>query len=182
MLTCLACASDGKDGADSPAVKDGRDDMPANVIDCSAGDHDTDGDGRRDYTMECYENGNRKREIVYHPDGMTKDYEYTYYESNGNKKTRMDYTSDDTKFSETTYYESNGQRKTYLGYHPDGMTQSSEITFYESNGDRKTKINYYLDGTKHNGHPICYQDDGNTEEPCTQAKHGCDENSKTCIN
>ncbi len=64
MLICLACASDGKDGSDSPAVKDGRDDMPANVIDCSAGDHDTDGDGRRDYTMECYENGNRKREIV----------------------------------------------------------------------------------------------------------------------
>ncbi len=246
MLSCLACASEGKDGAAGPAGaegkdgidgsdgrdgadgKDGRDGGLANVIECIAGDYDSDSDGRRNFSIECYSKGRRKVRINYLENGITKDKEYTYYESNGNQKTEIYYFSAGSKFYHNSCYKEDGStyesctlekhgcdlhyscadltlygggktdciagdydpnkdtkinfsitchnsgaRKTYITYDTRG-TKKSEYTYYE-NGNLKTRIEY-------SDYPDCYEGDGETRESCTQAKHGCDENSKTCIN
>ncbi len=146
MLSCLACASEGKDGAAGPAGAEGKDGIDgvdgrdgtdgkdgriANVMECTPGNYDLDGDGRRDFTIECHSNGQRKARINYRPDGVTKSNERTFYESHGNPKTYAIYYSDGTKQSEHTYYE-NGNLKTAIEhsiypvcYKDDGKTKES---------------------------------------------------------
>ncbi len=196
MLSCLACASEGKDGAAGPAGAEGKDGIDgvdgrdgadgkdgriANVMECTPGNYDLDGDGRRDFTIECHSNGQRKARINYRPDGVTKSNERTFYESHGNPKTHAIYYSAGTKFYERTYYESNGYGATYIEYYSDG-TKFRENTTYESSGYQKSSIIYQMDGTKYDGYPKCYPDDSRTQETCTQAKHGCTSASITCIN
>ncbi len=194
MLSCLSCANDGKDGpagaegragADGKAGADGRngnDGWVNNVIECAAGDYDSNRDGVRDFSIECHNNGNRKSKISYLDDGVKKSTKRTFYESNSKLKTLIYYFNDGvTKNVEITFYESNGNRKALIYYRSDGVTRYSERTYYE-NGKLKTRIFRKLDGTKYDGYPECYKDDGKTKESCTQAKYGCTRASDTCIN
>ncbi len=151
------------------------------LTDCLAGsfDTDSDSDGKKDFSITCHDNGNRKARMLYRQDG-TKYREYTYWE-NGNLKADIYYRQDGTKSNEGTYWGSNGNRKAGIGYFSDGVTKNVEYTYYESNGRQKTVISYLSDGTKSAGYPKCYKDDGNTEETCTLAKHDCNVFHYSCI-
>ncbi len=123
--------------------------------DCQAGsfDTDSDSDGKKDFSITCHDNGNRKTYISYNSDGVTKGHV-------------------------TTHYERNGNRKTSISYQSDGVTKSWETTYYESNGNLKTEQLY--SAVSDCCAPACYEDDG-FQELCTQAKHGCTSESDTCI-
>ena len=173
---------------------------------CVAGDHDTNDDSKKNYSVTCHSNNSYATRIDYYSDGTTKFREFTYYK-NGNPKTvKANQANDATKkYKEVSYYK-NGSIKTSIGYYDNGILHN-ENTYYKSNGKLKTSISY-LDADNRTGEetyyesgnektivaylphhsppsfPIsCYLDKTGTEserkETCTQSKHGCTESGCT---
>ena len=196
----LSCVDDSNQPSDNNNSNDSN--QPNGMgggFTCQAGDHDSDFDGIRNLSIECYDNGNRKKQtwysftskagtvksqertyyesnayikalISYRTDGTTKSAETTYYESNENQKTNISYYSNGTKYIEDTYYET-GKPKTSIVYQANG-TKYFEHTYYET-GKLKTSIRYQVGGVSFDtGYPKCYDTDGTTAETCSLSKHG----------
>ncbi len=127
------------------------------LANCTAGDYDTDSDGKTNFSITCHGNGKRQSYVVFADDGATKRAERSYYAGNSNLKS-------------------------YILYFEDGASPAKEVTYYESTGAQKTLRDYsFIVGAWWTGPPLpCWQADG-TEEPCTIAKHGCDAGSYSCL-
>ena len=173
LLSCNRNDSNQPNGNDSNQPNGNDSNQPNGMgggFTCQPGDHDSDFDGIRNFSLECWDNGNRKKQTTYTKAGTLKQGEQTYYESNAYRKTYIGYYSDGTKSIEYTYYESNEKTNTYISY--SYGTKYLEFTYYET-GKQKTYIRYQADGVSFDtGYPKCYDTDGTTTETCSLDKHG----------
>ena len=143
---------------------------------CVAGDIDSNNDGVRESSSECWPNENQKTEIHYYPGGTAKAIKNTYYED-GNRKTATRFESDGvtieqrrcyksdgdsifsgpchpvrhglpTEYMILTYYDAaNTKLETYAQHRDTAKTVKLTEAAYRENGNIKTEILYASNGT-----------------------------------
>ena len=113
---------------------------------CVSGDHDSDKDGRIDYTLECYDNGVRKTRTDWNTTGQDELVRFfSTYRRDGSTHSLLEFFTYGAPKSESTFWES-GRLKTFIPYRFDGVQKSS---------------------------PECYNEVSGAFELCTFRTHGC---------
>ena len=132
---------------------------------CVAGDHDTNGDGKKDYAVTCYSDGSY---------ASRTDYKEIY---NFRTLTR------EVSPEERTYYQ-NGELKTYMTRNSQGIVATHDPSTKIIPASSTRRILLALLGRSSSSFtsiPQCYSASG-SREACTFTTHGCQVGSNTCIN
>lgn len=185
LCLIVACENNVADNKSQAEVE-----VEGEVIDtsdstCVEGDHDTDKDGVVDHTLECYENGVRKRKIFYATwRGLGEEiYADWYYYKSGFVHRKYQYYYHKTILDGVgVFYDNSDTVKIHINW--SGGNKTVEFTYY-SNGKYKTYIKYDEKGQPTTNYagvqtPICYDEDTNFTT-CDFNIHGCNDNDNTCV-